>query len=251
MEARPRVGHRYFQEFSPNNVMDWGEGLAKGETATVPKGTYKSVFRTEEASVMEPLSLANKLYAPGVGTIAEFEMDLEDNEVTETVKLVSLTLNGKPVSRLVPVKGFIGSNIGGRFIGGADTSGETSIDAGGPVVINDAQFRDHLSAHSADALILVDSQLRDAVLSTNDTLSLKSVIADGTVQVGGNPDDIYIFDSKISRFIAQLGAGGNSLSVSHSSFDVFNADGGGGKNIFHDVGNNDFGKLTLRRFTSV
>jgi hypothetical protein len=251
MEARARVGHRYFQEFSPNNVMDWAEGLASGETATVPKGTYTNVFRTEEASVMEPFSLANKLYAPGVGTIAEFEMDLEDNEVIETVHLVSLTLNGKAVSRLVPAKGFTGRNIGGRFIGGADSSGATEVQSDGPTVINGARFRQDLSADSGDALIFVDSTLGDAVLSTDDTLSLKSVLASGTVQARGNPDDVYIFDSRISRFIARLGGGNDSLSVSHSRFDLFDADGGAGKNTFHDAGNNHFGKFRLRRFAKV
>jgi len=249
MEANPRLGYRYFQEFSPNNVMDHGEGLAKGETARVPAGKFTNVFRTEEASVMEPFSLADKLYAPGIGTITEFELDLEDNEVIETVRLVSVTLNGKPVTQLVPTKGFKGVNSSGRFIGGAEIGGEAAIAAKGPVVINGGKFHGDTSVNSGAELIVVDSILRDdASFATNDTLSLKGISADGTIRATANPDDVFIFDSHISRFVGRFGAGDNSLAVKHSVFDVLDADGGAGRNTFHDLGDNVFGKLILRRF---
>ncbi|HEV8378242.1 MAG TPA: hypothetical protein VGP99_05290, partial [Tepidisphaeraceae bacterium] len=134
---------------------------------------------------------------------------------------------------------------------GAEVGAQTTIDGDGPVVINGSKFRDDLRAHAGEEFILVDSILDDAFLSTGDTLSLKGVFADGTVQVSGNPDDVYIFDSHISRFIARFGRGNNSLNVTHSVFDLFDADGGAGKNIFHDAGNNDFGEFRLRRFVKV
>jgi hypothetical protein len=248
MEARPRVGHRYFQEFSPNNVMDWGEGLARGQTATVPAGKFTGLFRTEESSVMEPFSLADKLYAPGVGTIAEFELDIEDNEVMETVSLVSLTLNGKPVKQVVSNNGFNGVNAGGRFIGGANLAGPTALNTRGPIVINGSTFHDDLSARAGDALILVDSNLDDAVLGTTDTLTLRRVVSDGTIRVTANPDEVNILDSRLSSVLSQFARGNNTLNVSNSSIGSLQADGGTGKNIFHDGGSNDFGKLRLRRF---
>ena len=249
MEANPRVGHRYFQEFSPNNVMDWGEGLAKGQSATVPAGNFTGVFRTEEASVMEPFSLANKLYAPGVGTIAEFELDLEDNEVMETVSLVSLTLNGKPVTQVVAPKGFTGTNAGGRFIGGADLAGPTTLNTRGPIVINGSTFHDELRARAGDALILDDSKLADdAILGTTDTLTLRGVFSNGAIRITANPDEVNILDSRINRFFAELGRGNDTLNVSNSNITTLQADGGAGKNIFHDGGNNNFGKRRLSRF---
>src|SRR5262249_22553215 len=50
MEAAPRIGHRYFQEFAPGNVLDQGQGVSLHATAKVPAGTFNHAFKTLEES---------------------------------------------------------------------------------------------------------------------------------------------------------------------------------------------------------
>jgi len=251
MEARPRIGHRYYQEFAPGNVLDQAVGIRKGESVTLPAGKFTNLFRTEENSVVEPLDLANKLYAPGVGTVEEFDLDIEDDEIIRTTRLISLTLNGQPVSSLVPSTGFKGTNAGGRLIGGTEISGETNLRAGGPIVINGAELMDLLIARSKDVIVAIDTDLNDATFSTEDTLSLRRVSSDGSVRVSGGLDDIYISGCEIDRFLAMFDRSDDSIIVKNSDFDIFNADGGAGRNTFDDAGGNEFGQLGLRRFQRV
>ena len=158
--------------------------------------------------MVEPLSLANKLYAPGVGTVVEFDYNIEDDEIIQTTRLVSLELNGQKVTRVVPASGFAGTNAGGRFVGGPASDGEATIDAAGPVVLPGSAFEDDLHVHTPDAVVVVDSVLEgDASIRTRDTLSLRGVTAEKTIQLAGNPDDAFIFDSDIDTFKASFGSG--------------------------------------------
>jgi hypothetical protein len=249
MEARPRVGHRYFQEFSPNNVMDWGEGLAKNETARVPLGSFTNVFRTVESSVMEPDSLANKLYAPGVGTIAEFDLDIEDDEIIQTTRLISLTLNGTPVTQVVPTDGFEGVNVGGRFIGGAEFEAATRIRTNGAVIVNGAEFAAKVSIRTKAEVIVIDSVFSgNAWIRTDDTLSLKELFAVGKIRVGGKIDDAYIVDSDLHRLDLRFGQGDNELVVKDSAFTELRAYGGAGDNVFESLGDNLYWTLQLNSF---
>jgi hypothetical protein len=251
MEAKPRVGHRYFQEFAPGNVLDHGEGLATNETATVPVGTYTNVFRTEEATVVEPFSLAEKLYAPGIGTIVEFELDLEDREVIETIRLTSATLNGQRVKMLVPTTGFQGTNVGGRLIGAIKFDNQVNVTSAGPAVFNGTSIASRLRANSDEQLILIDSVLSSgASFTSGNTVSLNHVDAEGILRVGGDTD-LLIFNSEVDRVIASLGSGDNDVLVKDSEFDIFQADGGLGHNTFDDQRHNEFGTLDLKRFVRV
>ncbi|MBC7874273.1 MAG: hypothetical protein H7Y01_09775, partial [Ferruginibacter sp.] len=83
-------------------MLDQGVGVGFTPKVRLPAGTYKNLFRTEETSVAETTALAQKLYAPGIGIAAEFDFDIADDEVKQSGKLASLTLNGKPVKQLVP-----------------------------------------------------------------------------------------------------------------------------------------------------
>ncbi len=249
MEARPRVGFSYYQEFAPGNVLDQGVGLARNEHATVPVGTYNNVFRSKESSVVEPFSLANKLYAPGVGTVKEFDFDIEDDEITQTTTLMALTLNGQPVTRVVPATGFNGTNTTGRFVGGPENTGEATIESAGPVVLRGTEFENELDIQTDDAVVLVDSVFDDyTLIQTVDTVSLRGIETEGTIELAGNPDDAFIFDSDIDVFKASFGSGNDNLVVEDSEFDLLDADGGGGTNSFEDRGGNEFEDLRLRRF---
>jgi hypothetical protein len=249
MEASPRIGFAYYQEVAPGKVLDQGVGLRKNERVTVPAGTFNKLFRTEESSVVEPFSLANKLYAPGVGTVMEFDLDIEDDEVTQTMRLVSLELNGKKVARVVPAEGFKGVNATGRFVGGPRSSGAATIDATGPVVLRGSTFEDELNVQTPEVVIVADSTLDGhSLFRTRDTLTLRGVDAEGTIELAGNPDEAFIFDSDIDTFKANFGGGNDLLVVKHSELDVLDADGGSGTNTFEDRGGNEFETLRLRRF---
>ena len=249
MEAGPRVGHAYYQEFAPGNVLDQAVGIARNQRVTVSVGTYSKVWRSKESSVVEPLSLANKLYAPGVGTVVEFDYDIEDDEIIQTTRLVSLELNGKKVTQVVPASGFAGTNAGGRFVGGPESDGEATIDAAGPVVLRGSAFEDQLHVHTPDAVVVVDTVLEGHTsIRTQDTLSLRGVSAEKLIQLAGNPDDAFIFDSDIDTFKASFGSGDDTLVVEDSELDLLEADGGVGTNTFEDRGGNEFDSLRLRRF---
>jgi hypothetical protein len=250
MEAKPRVGHRYFQEFAPGNVLDHGEGLATNETAKVPVATYQHVFRTEEATVIEPTSLAEKLYAPGIGTIVEYELDLEDREVIETVTLKSATLNGKPVTTFVAPGGFAGTNVGGRFVGPATFAKQVDVNSTGPIIFNGTKITDTAHMTSNAQVILIQSNLADATLRSGNTVSLNHVQSERKIHVSGDTD-LLVFNSDIDRLCASLGAGDNDVIIQNSEFDILRLDGGGGHNTLAQRGHNDIESLRLRRLTRV
>jgi hypothetical protein len=187
-----------------------------------------------------------------VGTIAEFELDIEDGETTETVRLVSLTLNGKPVKQVVPTSGFTGVNASdSRFVGGAEIGAATSIAANGPVVVNGAKFNDALTIRSKAEVIVVDSILSgDSAITTNDTVSLNHVFATKTISLLGDPDDVFIFNSEINKLVARFGSANNTLLIKDCDIDVIDADGGPGHNIFMPRGHNDFDTVRLVRFVT-
>ncbi len=249
MEAAPRVGTRYYQEFAPaNDVLDTGVGLSTNGRIRVPAGRFQNLFRTEETTVIEPFALANKLYAPGVGTVMEFEYDPENNAVLETVQLESVKLNGKTVSQVVSPAGFVGKNSGfSRFIGGGQINGQADITTKGPFVANRAIFNSQLNINSQAEAMIIDSQLnRNASISSSD-VALRGVFADGTVAVGGR-SDVFVFDSQIQQLKARFGSNNNDLTVQNSIFGVLDADGGGGHDTFNDRGGNVFGNLALKNF---
>lgn len=248
MEAEPRAGHSYYQEFAPGNVLDQAKGLATDESVTVPVGTYDNVFRSEESSVIEPFSLANKLYAPGVGTMVEFDFDISNGEILQTTRLVALELDGQDVTQIVPGD-FDGVNATGRFIGGPSSAEKAAFKSSGPVALRGATYEGALSVRTPEAVIVVDSVLEGNVLiRTPDVLSLREVSAGRIITLAGNADGAFIFNSDINRFRASFGGGDDTLRVQDSEFGTLTADGGRGENTFVEEGKNVFGRLRLKRF---
>jgi len=69
MEANPRVGDTYQQEFSPGVAQDMATVLALNKTVNVPFGSFNDCLETEEFSPLEPGAIDHKFYARGVGFI--------------------------------------------------------------------------------------------------------------------------------------------------------------------------------------
>jgi hypothetical protein len=250
MEAAPRAGNRYYQEFGPvNNVLDTGVGLATTNQIRVPAGRFRNVFVTSETSAIEPLDLASKYYAPGVGTILEIAFDPETNAVVETDRLVSVTLNGKAVSQVVSSTGFRGANAAfARTVGPVRVGGAAAVNTGGAFAANQAVFNGAVDITSGAEDVIMDSDLNGAAtIASPDSAALRGVFADGTVRVNG-PSDLFVFRSQVPRLEANFGRIANTLIVQDSIIGTLNADGGRGQDTFQDRGGNIIDQLNLTNF---
>jgi len=86
MEASPRVGDVYRQEFDLGNAEDMGAVLSLDATATVPYGSFTRLLETRDYTALEPDVTEHKFYAAGIGNV------LETDPVTgERTELVSVT----------------------------------------------------------------------------------------------------------------------------------------------------------------
>jgi X-X-X-Leu-X-X-Gly heptad repeat protein len=72
MQARPRVGDVYRQEFSEGVAEDKAKVLSVTASADVPFGTFEGdALKTKDWNPLERGTTEHKLYAPGVGTVLE------------------------------------------------------------------------------------------------------------------------------------------------------------------------------------
>jgi hypothetical protein len=75
MEAHPKVGDFYRQEYAIGVAEDLAEVKALNQTVHVPAGTFSHVLKTAETTPQEPDALENKYYAPGVGVVKTVDVD--------------------------------------------------------------------------------------------------------------------------------------------------------------------------------
>jgi hypothetical protein len=71
MQADPRVGQTYRQEYSKGVAEDKARVLSVNESATVPYGSFQHVLMTEEFTPLEPGVVERQYYVAGVGDIVE------------------------------------------------------------------------------------------------------------------------------------------------------------------------------------
>ena len=74
MEAHPKVGDFYRQEFLLNTAEDSAGVLALNQTVTVPAGTFHHCLETAEVTGLEPGALEHKFYAKGVGNVLTVDL---------------------------------------------------------------------------------------------------------------------------------------------------------------------------------
>src|SRR5206468_117882 len=98
-----------------------------------------------------------------------------NNAVLETVRLVSLTLNGQHVSQLVSPTGFHGANSSfSRSIGPAKVSSSANITTSGSFVANRAIFNGSVSVSSNADAFFIDSELNQtASITARDQIALR------------------------------------------------------------------------------
>ena len=86
MQAAPRVGETYRQEFALAEAEDAGTVLDLHANATVPFGSFLNCLRTRDFSPLEPDVEENKFYAPGIGSVLEIDLSTGDR-----LELISVT----------------------------------------------------------------------------------------------------------------------------------------------------------------
>ena len=65
------LGDGYYQEFAPEEALDRGRIINTGLTYNTPVGLLHNCVVTEDTTPLEPLLVEYKVYAPGVGQIAD------------------------------------------------------------------------------------------------------------------------------------------------------------------------------------
>jgi hypothetical protein len=86
MLGDPQVGQAHRQEFALAEAEDAGRVVAVGQTVSIGIGDFDDGLKTEDFSPLEPGNVECKFYAPGVGLIAEF--DIESGELLELVETI-------------------------------------------------------------------------------------------------------------------------------------------------------------------
>jgi hypothetical protein len=71
MEANPKVGDDYQQEFARGIAEDRAEIVSMTRSVCVPNGCFENVLETRETTAIEPGVEEHKFFAPGVGDIKE------------------------------------------------------------------------------------------------------------------------------------------------------------------------------------
>lgn len=69
MEAEPKVGDTYNQEFAKGVAEDKGSVLSLNETVSVPYGSFSNVLKTKDFSPLEPDVVENKYYVQKIGEV--------------------------------------------------------------------------------------------------------------------------------------------------------------------------------------
>ena len=69
MQAHPKVGQTYRQEYYPGEAMDMARVLSVNASVTVTYGSFDNVLETKEWTPLEPGFYEKKYYARGVGPL--------------------------------------------------------------------------------------------------------------------------------------------------------------------------------------
>jgi hypothetical protein len=89
MQAHPKVGESYRQEYYPGEAMDMAKVLSLDESATVAYGSFDHLLMTKDWNPLEPAAgVSHKYYAPGIGKLQEVYVEgpSERVELTEIKK---------------------------------------------------------------------------------------------------------------------------------------------------------------------
>jgi hypothetical protein len=69
MQAHPKVGHSYHQEYYKGEAEDMAKVLRLNDSVTVPYGSFDQVLDTKEWTPLQPVFFEKKYYVRGVGSL--------------------------------------------------------------------------------------------------------------------------------------------------------------------------------------
>src|SRR5215210_2944884 len=78
MQAHPKVGQSYRQEYYKGEAEDMAKVQSLNESVTVPYGSFDGVLETKEWTPLEPGYVEHKYYARGVGQVYGGGLELVD-----------------------------------------------------------------------------------------------------------------------------------------------------------------------------
>jgi hypothetical protein len=90
MQADPKVGPEYYQEFRPGIAEDKGKVLSLGKTLTIGKKTYTNVIQTLDRNPLDTSIVSNKWYAKGVGLIQTKRTGSSHKELSQLVRVTGI-----------------------------------------------------------------------------------------------------------------------------------------------------------------
>lgn len=74
MEAEPKVGDSYRQEYLPGSAEDKADVLALDEMVTVSYGSFEHCIKTKDYTDLEPGKAEHKWYCPGFGNVLTIDL---------------------------------------------------------------------------------------------------------------------------------------------------------------------------------
>lgn len=88
IQANPKVGPFYRQEFRPGIAEDMARVIDANATQAVPAGSFKHVVETRDINPLDTTKIENKWWAPGVGTIHVLRIKSNHREETKLVRKI-------------------------------------------------------------------------------------------------------------------------------------------------------------------
>lgn len=86
MQAEPKVGEEYRQEYYRGKAEDMARVVGLDESVSVKAGAYKGCLKTYEWTPLDPQAKEYKYYAPGVGLV----METLAGDETKRIELVEI-----------------------------------------------------------------------------------------------------------------------------------------------------------------
>jgi hypothetical protein len=99
MEANPKVGDSYRQEYQAGNAEDKADVVALNESITVAYGSFNNCLKTKDYTDLEPGVFEYKWFCPGVGWVRAQDATLPG---TPNEDLLTITLPAAPIGCAAP-----------------------------------------------------------------------------------------------------------------------------------------------------
>jgi len=88
MEANPKIGDTYRQEYLKSEAEDMADILSLSESASVKYGSFADCLKTRDYTSLEPDVVENKYFAPGVGEVL-ITLEKGGTERMELIKIIT------------------------------------------------------------------------------------------------------------------------------------------------------------------